>query len=113
MFLKILMKVLKVVYSTVLILIVLFGIYYLYVKHISNKVVIKKGEGLVEQVELYRKLNDSIPNTISDIWPELQSETYDGFYYERVDSQDYIFHYSTIVGEGVSYSSKTQEWINR
>ena len=55
MCLKILMKVFQVVYSTVLRLIILFGLNKLDVKHISNEVVIKKGESLVEQVELYRE----------------------------------------------------------
>jgi hypothetical protein len=72
----------------------------------------KAGNEIIKKIELYKKTNGFLPNSLQEIG---QNEVINDvlFCYEKVDSADYIVWFGTSLGEGIYYYSDTKKWENR
>lgn len=72
----------------------------------------KTGNAIIEKIELYKRTNGRLPNSLQDI---KQSEVINDvqFCYEKVDSTKYMIWFGTTLGEGIYYYSDTRQWENR
>ncbi|GHT25483.1 hypothetical protein FACS189430_12080 [Bacteroidia bacterium] len=70
------------------------------------------GDIIIKKIELYKKANGVLPNSLQDIG---QDEIINNvlFCYDKVDSVNYVVWFGTTLGEGIYYYSDTQQWENR
>ena len=72
----------------------------------------KAGNAVVEKIESYKKMNNSLPNSLQEIE---QNEVINGvlFSYWKIDSVNYMLGFGTTLGEGIYYFSDTRQWEDR
>jgi hypothetical protein len=69
---------------------------------------IKKGNDLVNKVELYKKNKGKLPASLSDLGIK---ETEEGpLYYQKRDSLGYKIWFGTSLGESETYYSDSKKW---
>ena len=67
----------------------------------------KYAELIIEKVELYKKENNRLPNTLKDIGIEYRE---DMAFYGKISDDEYEVWYGTYLGVSKIYNSKTKSW---
>lgn len=90
--------------------IVIFIIFSLFIsmRYIENNDYKKKGMKLIIQIEKYKKLNNHLPNSISDL--DILESMDEGPYYEKEDSINYIVFFNIGFDNTKKYYSRTKQW---
>ncbi len=70
----------------------------------------QQGNKFVEKIEQYKKDNNKLPLSLSDIGITLKSESDPPIYYERIDDIHYTVSFGTILGESKIYYSDSKKW---
>jgi type II secretory pathway pseudopilin PulG len=73
----------------------------------------QQGNEFVEKIEKYKKDNNKLPLSLSDIGVTVQSESDPSIYYEKKDSTHYTVSFGTTLGESKIYYSDSKKWEDR
>lgn len=72
-----------------------------------------QGNEFVEKIEQYKKDNNRLPVSLSDIGITVKSEYEPPIYYEKRDSIHYTISFGTTLGESKIYYSDSKKWEDR
>ena len=79
-------------------------------RYIENDNYLKRGDELINKIELYRKQYNMLPEDISELG--VKESMSDGPYYEKQDSMHYVVFFTIGFDESKVYSSETKKWGN-
>jgi type II secretory pathway pseudopilin PulG len=82
-------------------------------KESRENALMHQGIEFVEKIEQYKKDNNRLPITLSDIGITVKSESDPPIYYEKRDSIHYTVSFGTILGESKIYYSDSKKWEDR
>lgn len=68
----------------------------------------KYAEFLIDKIEQYRTINDSIPNNLRDMGIEVNES--DKAYFHKISRDTYTIWYGTTLGDSNIYYSSTKSW---
>lgn len=67
-----------------------------------------QGDELIARIESFKRRNDRLPRTISELGLEEKLEG--PIYYQQQDSSSYIIWFGMELGESITYDSTTKKW---
>ncbi len=102
----------KYLFGALGIILFLFSFWFFYLRNIREVRLKKKGEELVEKIEIYRQENTKLPASLVEMGIE-EKEGIDVLYYDRRDSLHYTVSFGTSLGESMFYYSDTKQWEKR
>ncbi len=73
----------------------------------------QEGNEYIKKIEHFKKINNTLPNSLSDIGISVFSESDPPIYYEKIDSIRYIISFGTTLGDSKIYYSDTKQWEDR
>lgn len=96
--------------STILILSLLVVIWYAFYFRSNREIkLMKEGERIVNKVEEYKKTNDRLPNSLSEIGIE-EREGFNVLYYYKRDSINYTVSFPISAEKHKFYYSDSKKW---
>lgn len=84
---------------------------YLLLVYYEDKSYKDRGNGLVEQVELFKKKNNRLPSSIADMG--LEETMNDGPFYEKKSDTTYVVYFSVGFDDSFLYESTLKQWSRR
>jgi type II secretory pathway pseudopilin PulG len=73
----------------------------------------QQGNEFVKKIEQYKKDNNRLPVSLSDIGITVKSESDPPIYYDKRDSIHYTIFFGTTLGESKIYYSDSKKWEDR
>lgn len=73
----------------------------------------QQGNEFVVKIEEYKKDNNRLPVSLSDIGITVKNESDPPIYYEKKDSIHYTLSFGTTLGESKIYYSDSKKWEDR
>lgn len=92
---------------------VYFSLCLLGCKGSRENTLMQQGNEFVEKIEQYKKDNNRLPVSLSDIGITVKSESKPPIYYEKRDSRHYTVSFGTTLGESKIYYSDSKKWEDR
>lgn len=68
----------------------------------------EKGNLLIKKIETYRRLKNSLPNSLTELG--IEEPMNEGPYYEKIDSINYKVYFNVGFDNSKVYYSKLKEW---
>jgi type II secretory pathway pseudopilin PulG len=92
---------------------VYFSLCLLGCKGSRENTLMQQGNEFVGKIEQYKKDNNRLPVSLSDIGITVKSESEPPIYYEKRDSIHYTVSFGTTLGESKIYYSDSKKWEDR
>ena len=74
---------------------------------------IKKGDKLIQKIEMFKQENGRLPESLGELgYPFNEYDERGPLYYDRsVDGLNYLVSFGTTLGESTIYYSTTKKWV--
>ena len=106
------MKQRKILLISIIILGLLVLFYMLYPSNHRDGKLMGEGNSIVKKIEDYRKINNSLPVSLTDIGIKVKDEANPPIYYEKRDNSHFTVSFGTSLGESKIYYSDSKRWEN-
>ena len=94
------------------VLLILFSVWFFYLRTAREERLIKRGDALVKKIEVFRSDHNKLPNSLEEIEIE-ELDGRDVLYYDKRDSLYYTVSFGTSLGESKFYYSDTKKWEDK
>ncbi len=79
-----------------------------FLQHRETNKYIDIGEGLIEEIEVYKSINKKLPETLGDL--NRPESTGNGPYYNKIDNNQYEIFFCFGFDGDLTYNSVTRKW---
>lgn len=104
------MKVHRLILFVFSIFICLFCFCFFWLKNAQENNLMREGNVIVLKIEQYRKTNNRLPNTLSDIGIKEKDEANPPLFYVKRNSVHYTVSFGISLDESKIYYSDTKKW---
>jgi hypothetical protein len=94
------------------VLLIIFSVWFFYLKDARENRLMKEGNELVEKIEAFKDINNRLPISLEEIGIE-ERDGVDALYYTKRDSLHYTVSFGTSLGESKFYYSDNKKWEDR